>query len=53
MCVGLHYRQSRQVGNLQGVCRYGNRLECCYGWQKNTKGQCEGTQDKMYKEKAL
>ncbi|KAF7709956.1 hypothetical protein HF521_016806 [Silurus meridionalis] len=34
-------RQSRQVGNLQGVCRYGSRLECCYGWKKNTKGQCE------------
>ncbi|TTK00925.1 Epidermal growth factor-like protein 6 [Bagarius yarrelli] len=37
------YRQRRQVsvGNIQGVCRYGNRLECCYGWKKNTKGQCE------------
>ncbi|KAB5576655.1 hypothetical protein PHYPO_G00200190 [Pangasianodon hypophthalmus] len=37
------YRESRQVsvGNLQGVCRYGNRLDCCYGWKKNTKGQCE------------
>ncbi|XP_060731602.1 epidermal growth factor-like protein 6 isoform X1 [Tachysurus vachellii] len=36
-------RQSRQVsvGSQQGVCRYGNRLECCYGWKKNTKGQCE------------
>ncbi|GAA6071627.1 epidermal growth factor-like protein 6, partial [Tachysurus ichikawai] len=35
--------QSRQVsvGGQQGVCRYGNRLECCYGWKKNTKGQCE------------
>ncbi|XP_062862107.1 epidermal growth factor-like protein 6 [Trichomycterus rosablanca] len=36
-------RQSRQItlGNLQGICRYGNRLECCYGWKKNSKGQCE------------
>uniref|UniRef100_A0A3Q3XDF8 Uncharacterized protein n=1 Tax=Mola mola TaxID=94237 RepID=A0A3Q3XDF8_MOLML len=24
-----------------GVCRYGRRLECCYGWKKNSKGQCE------------
>ena len=25
-----------------GVCRYGRRLECCYGWKKNGEGQCEG-----------
>uniref|UniRef100_A0A1A8NG52 EGF-like-domain, multiple 6 n=1 Tax=Nothobranchius rachovii TaxID=451742 RepID=A0A1A8NG52_9TELE len=35
-----HYRQVLS-GNQQGVCRYGRRLECCYGWKKNTKGQCE------------
>uniref|UniRef100_A0A8C3S908 EGF like domain multiple 6 n=1 Tax=Chelydra serpentina TaxID=8475 RepID=A0A8C3S908_CHESE len=23
-----------------GVCRYGSKLECCYGWRKN-KGHCE------------
>ncbi|KAM9850537.1 epidermal growth factor-like protein 6 [Aulostomus maculatus] len=36
-------RQYRQVltGNQPGVCRYGRRLECCYGWKKNSKGQCE------------
>uniref|UniRef100_A0A3B4ZWE1 EGF like domain multiple 6 n=1 Tax=Stegastes partitus TaxID=144197 RepID=A0A3B4ZWE1_9TELE len=26
---------------MSGVCRYGRRLECCYGWKKNSKGQCE------------
>ncbi|KAF7215740.1 epidermal growth factor-like protein 6 isoform X1 [Nothobranchius furzeri] len=35
-----HYRQVLS-GNQQGVCRYGRRLECCYGWKKNNKGQCE------------
>lgn len=36
-----HYRQVL-TGNQAGVCRYGRRLECCYGWKKNSKGQCEG-----------
>uniref|UniRef100_A0A3P8UEI9 EGF-like-domain, multiple 6 n=1 Tax=Amphiprion percula TaxID=161767 RepID=A0A3P8UEI9_AMPPE len=36
----LHYRQVL-TGNQPGVCRYGRRLECCYGWKKNSKGQCE------------
>ncbi|KAM3861706.1 epidermal growth factor-like protein 6 [Diretmus argenteus] len=35
-----HYRQV-PTGNQPGVCRYGRRLECCYGWKKNSKGQCE------------
>ncbi|XP_073701259.1 epidermal growth factor-like protein 6 [Garra rufa] len=37
------YRQKRQIParSLAGVCRYGSRLECCYGWKKNTKGHCE------------
>lgn len=25
-----------------GMCRYGSRLDCCYGWKKNNKGHCEG-----------
>ncbi|XP_040057244.2 epidermal growth factor-like protein 6 isoform X1 [Gasterosteus aculeatus] len=43
---GVH-RPSRQVltGNQPGVCRYGRRLECCYGWKKNSKGQCEAQCD--------
>ncbi|XP_030643078.1 epidermal growth factor-like protein 6 [Chanos chanos] len=43
-CVNADiYRQSRQVsgGNVPGVCRYGRKLECCYGWRKNAKGHCE------------
>ncbi|KAL7881197.1 hypothetical protein AOLI_G00080450 [Acnodon oligacanthus] len=44
VCPGrAEHRQIRQisVGNLAGVCRYGSRLECCYGWKKNSKGHCE------------
>ncbi|KAM6978551.1 epidermal growth factor-like protein 6 isoform 3-T3 [Tautogolabrus adspersus] len=39
-----HYRQVL-TGNQAGVCRYGRRLECCYGWKKNSKGQCEAQCD--------
>ncbi|XP_062312682.1 epidermal growth factor-like protein 6 isoform X1 [Osmerus eperlanus] len=35
-----HYRQV-SAGSQPGVCRYGSRIECCYGWKKNNKGQCE------------
>lgn len=40
-------RSSRARGQLvavsqPGVCRYGSRLDCCYGWKKNNKGHCEG-----------
>ncbi|XP_069828547.1 epidermal growth factor-like protein 6 isoform X2 [Dendropsophus ebraccatus] len=27
--------------NTQGLCRYGTKTECCYGWKRNSKGQCE------------
>ncbi|KAF6389923.1 EGF like domain multiple 6 [Rhinolophus ferrumequinum] len=26
-----------------GVCRYGTKLACCYGWRKSSKGVCEAT----------
>lgn len=41
------HRQRRQISvkSVSGVCRYGSRLECCYGWKKNTKGQCEAQCD--------
>ncbi|XP_052004456.1 epidermal growth factor-like protein 6 [Xyrauchen texanus] len=41
------YRQRRQIPaqSLTGVCRYGSRLECCFGWKKNSKGHCEAQCD--------
>uniref|UniRef100_A0A7M4EGQ4 EGF like domain multiple 6 n=1 Tax=Crocodylus porosus TaxID=8502 RepID=A0A7M4EGQ4_CROPO len=27
--------------NQSGVCRYGSKTECCYGWRKNNRGHCE------------
>uniref|UniRef100_A0A7N6A4T3 EGF-like-domain, multiple 6 n=1 Tax=Anabas testudineus TaxID=64144 RepID=A0A7N6A4T3_ANATE len=43
VCMCYNYVHYRQVltGNQPGVCRYGTRLECCYGWKKNSKGHCE------------
>ncbi|XP_051783183.1 epidermal growth factor-like protein 6 isoform X1 [Erpetoichthys calabaricus] len=37
------FRQYRQttLGNQPGVCRYGLKTECCYGWKKNSQGRCE------------
>lgn len=30
-----------------GVCRYGSRTDCCYGWKKNNKGHCEGNANSL------
>lgn len=27
------------------MCRYGSKLECCYGWKRNSKGHCEAQCD--------
>ncbi|KAL4635732.1 epidermal growth factor-like protein 6 [Arapaima gigas] len=37
------HRHNRQVlpGAQPGVCRYGRKLDCCYGWKRNSRGQCE------------
>ncbi|XP_051870409.1 epidermal growth factor-like protein 6 [Pristis pectinata] len=35
------FRDRRHSGIQPGVCRYGSRFECCYGWKKNYKGHCE------------
>ncbi|XP_062831335.1 epidermal growth factor-like protein 6 isoform X4 [Anolis carolinensis] len=29
--------------NQSGVCRYGSKLDCCYGWKRNSKEHCEAT----------
>ncbi|XP_036161319.1 epidermal growth factor-like protein 6 isoform X2 [Myotis myotis] len=26
-----------------GLCRYGTKLACCYGWRRGSKGVCEAT----------
>ncbi|XP_063313825.1 epidermal growth factor-like protein 6 isoform X1 [Pelobates fuscus] len=35
------HRQLVSSPNTLGLCRYGARTECCYGWTRNSKGQCE------------
>ncbi|XP_057192854.1 epidermal growth factor-like protein 6 isoform X2 [Triplophysa rosa] len=41
------HRQRRQIPSRSqtGVCRYGSRLDCCYGWKRNSKGHCEAQCD--------
>ncbi|XP_020642417.3 epidermal growth factor-like protein 6 [Pogona vitticeps] len=36
-------RDRRQLlaANQPGVCHYGTRLDCCYGWKSNSKEHCE------------
>ncbi|XP_042316543.1 epidermal growth factor-like protein 6 [Sceloporus undulatus] len=29
--------------NHPGVCRYGSKFDCCYGWKRNSKEHCEAT----------
>ncbi|KAH0624693.1 hypothetical protein JD844_032409 [Phrynosoma platyrhinos] len=38
-------RDRRQLLSLNqpGVCRYGSKLDCCYGWKRNSKEHCEAT----------
>ncbi|KAJ1117458.1 hypothetical protein NDU88_005658 [Pleurodeles waltl] len=37
----LHSRRQFVGANLPGVCRYGSKMDCCYGWKRNSKGHCE------------
>ncbi|KAM5221145.1 epidermal growth factor-like protein 6 isoform 2-T2 [Ctenodactylus gundi] len=31
------------LAHQSGLCHYGTKLACCYGWRRNTKGVCEAT----------
>ncbi|ERE65827.1 epidermal growth factor-like protein 6, partial [Cricetulus griseus] len=31
------------LAHQPGVCRYGTKMACCYGWKRNSKGICEAT----------
>ncbi|XP_063809584.1 epidermal growth factor-like protein 6 [Pseudophryne corroboree] len=35
------HRQAISSPNSPGLCRYGSKVQCCYGWKHNNKGQCE------------
>ncbi|XP_073470963.1 epidermal growth factor-like protein 6 isoform X2 [Aquarana catesbeiana] len=34
-------RQLVSSAQTAGLCRYGTKTECCYGWKRNSKRQCE------------
>ncbi|KAM6143727.1 epidermal growth factor-like protein 6 isoform 2-T2 [Erethizon dorsatum] len=31
------------LAHQPGLCHYGTKLACCYGWRRNSKGVCEAT----------
>ncbi|XP_069496825.1 epidermal growth factor-like protein 6 [Ambystoma mexicanum] len=37
----LRSRRQFSAANHPGVCRYGSKMDCCYGWKRNSKGHCE------------
>uniref|UniRef100_UPI0037E780CE nephronectin-like n=1 Tax=Semicossyphus pulcher TaxID=241346 RepID=UPI0037E780CE len=38
----VHYdSRANQVVLSQGVCRYGNSVECCWGWRRMDWGHCQ------------
>ncbi|MEE6460523.1 hypothetical protein FKM82_000994 [Ascaphus truei] len=34
-------RWPRQISSSTGLCRYGNRIDCCWGWARQSWGQCQ------------
>ncbi|XP_063775335.1 nephronectin isoform X3 [Pseudophryne corroboree] len=34
-------RWPTQIASSTGLCRYGNRIDCCWGWARQSWGQCQ------------
>ncbi|XP_061839880.1 nephronectin a isoform X6 [Nerophis lumbriciformis] len=34
-------RWARQMAPSNGLCRYGDRVNCCWGWMPGPRGQCQ------------
>ncbi|XP_029452738.1 nephronectin isoform X2 [Rhinatrema bivittatum] len=34
-------RWPRQIASSAGLCRYGSRIDCCWGWARQSWGQCQ------------
>ncbi|XP_062311025.1 nephronectin-like, partial [Osmerus eperlanus] len=34
-------RWPRQMASSNGLCRYGARIDCCWGWTRRSWGQCQ------------
>ncbi|XP_072812203.1 epidermal growth factor-like protein 6 isoform X1 [Vicugna pacos] len=43
MCASPRDRGLLASSLQPGVCRYGAKLACCYGWRRSDKGVCEAT----------
>lgn len=39
--IFLFDRWPRQIVSSIGLCRYGGRIDCCWGWARRSWGQCQ------------
>ncbi|KAK3519265.1 hypothetical protein QTP70_023126 [Hemibagrus guttatus] len=39
--VLTEHRQDMQEMSTGGICHYGNRVDCCWGWTRESWGQCK------------
>ncbi|XP_053921621.1 nephronectin isoform X2 [Cuculus canorus] len=39
--AGLASRWPRQIVSSPGLCRFGSRIDCCWGWARLSWGQCQ------------
>lgn len=39
--ISLFGRWPRQIVSSIGLCRYGGRTDCCWGWARRAWGQCQ------------
>ncbi|XP_074849579.1 nephronectin isoform X2 [Carettochelys insculpta] len=39
--AGFDGRWPRQIVSSMGLCRFGSRIDCCWGWARQSWGQCQ------------
>ncbi|XP_047662806.1 nephronectin [Tachysurus fulvidraco] len=39
-CVLTEHRRDMRETSTSGICHYGNRVDCCWGWTRESWGQC-------------
>lgn len=41
LIMSSSYRWPRQMAASNGLCRYGARVDCCWGWTRRSWGHCQ------------
>lgn len=41
LIIRLPHRWPRQMASSTGLCRYGARVDCCWGWTRRSWGHCQ------------